>query len=304
MCNRSGMANFRQKSTVSTDSSMMQTVNSIAGIRGQVAAWREAGEKVAFVPTMGNLHQGHLTLVARARELADRVVVSIFVNPLQFGAGEDLDAYPRTPEQDAEKLKQAGVDLLFLPEEREVYPRGREGVSFVEVPGISDLLCGASRPGHFRGVATVVCKLFNIVQPDLACFGQKDFQQLAVLRRMVDDLNLPVEMVGVETVREDDGLAMSSRNGYLTPQERAIAPALYRSLKALAERLKKGETDYACLEQAGRETLLQSGLQPDYLAIRRVDDLLEPKGDEAELVILVAAYLGRARLIDNLLIKL
>jgi pantoate--beta-alanine ligase len=283
---------------------MMQTVNSIASIRAQVAAWRRAGEKVAFVPTMGNLHQGHLTLVARARELADRVVVSIFVNPLQFSAGEDLDAYPRTPEQDMAKLHQAGVDLLFLPEEREVYPRGREGVTFVEVPGISDLLCGASRPGHFRGVATVVCKLFNIVQPDLACFGQKDFQQLAVLRRMVDDLNLPVEMVGVATVREADGLAMSSRNGYLTPEERAIAPTVYRTLQSLADRLIGGETDYTGLEREGCEILLQSGLQPDYLAIRRAGDLLEPRGGEAELVILVAAYLGRARLIDNLLIKL
>lgn len=283
---------------------MIKTVSRIASIREQVADWRRAGEKVAFVPTMGNLHPGHLTLVTRARELSNRVVVSIFVNPLQFGEGEDLDAYPRTPEEDTAKLEEAGVDLLFLPEEREVYPRGREGVTFVEVPNISELLCGASRPGHFRGVATVVCKLFNIVQPDLACFGQKDFQQLAVLRRMVEDLNLPVQMVGVETVRENDGLAMSSRNGYLTQEQRGVAPALYRSLQSMGERLRSGESDYDALEKEGAEMLLQSGLQPDYLAIRRADDLLEPQGGETELVILAAAYLGRARLIDNLLIKL
>jgi pantoate--beta-alanine ligase len=283
---------------------MMKTVSSIAGIRKQVADWRQGEEKVAFVPTMGNLHRGHLTLVKRARELADRVVVSIFINPLQFGEGEDLEAYPRTPEEDAAKLEEAGVDLLFLPEEREVYPRGREGVTFVEVPGISNLLCGASRPGHFRGVATVVCKLFNIVQPDLACFGRKDFQQLAVLKRMVADLNLPVEMVGVETVREADGLAMSSRNGYLKQHERELAPALYRTLQSLGERLRSGESDYTAMEKEGAEMLQRSGLKPDYLAIRRTDDLLEPKGGERELVILAAVYLGRARLIDNLLIKL
>lgn len=282
----------------------MNTVGSISSVREQVAAWRDGGEKVAFVPTMGNLHRGHLALVERARELADRVVVSIFVNPLQFGAGEDLDAYPRTPEEDAAQLQAAGVDLLFLPQEGEVYPRGREGVTYVEVPGISDLLCGASRPGHFRGVATVVCKLFNIVQPDLACFGQKDFQQLAVLRHMVDDLNMPVEMIGVPTVREDDGLAMSSRNGYLSAQERQIAPAVYRTLQTVAERLKGGASDYSELEREGCEMLRQRGLQPDYFAIRRADDLMQPQGGEAELVLLVAAYLGRARLIDNLLINL
>jgi len=282
----------------------MKTVTSISSVREQVAAWRLAGEKVAFVPTMGNLHQGHLRLVERALERANRVVVSIFVNPLQFGEGEDLEAYPRTPQEDAAKLEAAGVDMLFLPEEQEIYPRGREGVTFVELPGISDVLCGASRPGHFRGVATVVCKLFNIVQPDIACFGRKDYQQLAVLKRMVEDLNLPVEMVGVETVREADGLAMSSRNGYLTADERRIAPALYQTMQELGERLKRGETDYAGLERLGAEALQQRGLQPDYLVIRCSDDLCEPRGGEDVLVILAAVYLGRARLIDNLLIKL
>jgi pantoate--beta-alanine ligase len=282
----------------------MITQRSINGVREQVRAWHRAGERVAFVPTMGNLHAGHMSLVARARELADRVVVSIFVNPLQFSAGEDLSAYPRTPEEDAAMLQAAGVDLLFLPEETEIYPRGREGVTFVEVPGISDLLCGASRPNHFRGVATVVCKLFNIVQPDVACFGEKDFQQLAVLRRMVAELDIPVEMVGVATLREADGLAMSSRNGYLTVAEREVAPALYRTLQTLCERLRGGESDYSLLQRDGAAALEKAGLRPDYLEIRRPDDLLPPRGGERSLVILTAAWLGRARLIDNLLIEI
>lgn len=282
----------------------MQIQRTIKGVREQVRAWQLAGERVAFVPTMGNLHAGHLSLVSRARELADRVVVSIFVNPLQFSAGEDLSAYPRTPEEDAAYLLEAGVEMLFLPEEAEIYPHGREGVTFVEVPEISDLLCGASRPGHFRGVATVVCKLFNIVQPDVACFGEKDFQQLAVLRRMVNELDIPVEMIGVPTMREADGLAMSSRNGYLTEAERAIAPALYRTLQQMAQRLRDGESDYLLLQREGAAALEKAGLRPDYLEIRRADDLLPAQGGEASLVILAAAWLGRARLIDNLLINL
>jgi len=282
----------------------MKTITTIESVRTQVAKWRRADERIAFVPTMGNLHRGHLRLVERARQLSDRVVVSIFVNPLQFGAGEDLDAYPHTPQEDAQKLEQAGVELLFRPGEAEIYPRGRDGVSFVEVPEISRILCGASRPGHFRGVATVVCKLFNIVQPDLACFGQKDYQQLALLRRMVDELNLPVEMVGVATEREADGLALSSRNGYLSPEQRALAPNLYRTLQQLAARLRAGERDYAALERRGRTALEEGGLQPDYLAIRRADNLMPPRGDESRLVILAAVLLGPARLIDNLLIEL
>lgn len=282
----------------------MITQRTIAGVRAQVRAWQLAGERVAFVPTMGNLHAGHMSLVVRARELADRVVVSIFVNPLQFSAGEDLSAYPRTPEEDAALLEAAGVDLLFLPEEAEIYPRGREGVTFVEVPGISELLCGASRPGHFRGVATVVAKLFNIVQPDVACFGEKDFQQLAVLRRMVSELDMPVEMVGVPTLRDPDGLAMSSRNGYLSAEERAIAPALYQTLQGMAQRLRSGESDYLLLQQDGAAVLEKAGFRPDYLEIRRPDDLLPPEGGEMRLIILAAAWLGRARLIDNLLIDL
>lgn len=282
----------------------MNVLSTISSVREQIGAWHKAGERVAFVPTMGNLHRGHMELVRRGRELADRVVVSIFVNPLQFGEGEDLEAYPHTPQEDAAKLQEAGVDLLFRPEEAEIYPQGRAGVTFVEVPGISGTLCGESRPGHFRGVATVVCKLFNIVQPDLACFGQKDFQQLAVLRRMVEDLNIPVEVIGVPTVREEDGLALSSRNGYLTQEERGVAPNLYCTLQDLAGELRDGESDYAKLEREGQIKLQQRGLKPDYLSIRRSDDLQLPTGDEKQLIILAAAFLGRARLIDNLLIDL
>jgi len=283
---------------------MMQTVETIAALRQQIAAWRRAGERIAFVPTMGNLHAGHLSLVARARELGERVVVSIFVNPLQFGEGEDLEAYPRTPEEDAAKLNAAGVALLFRPQEAEVYPRGRGGQTSVEVPGISDILCGASRPGHFRGVATVVAKLFNLVQPDVACFGEKDYQQLTVLRRMVADLNMPVELVGVPTMREADGLAMSSRNGYLTADERRIAPGLHRTLQQVAERLRAGERAWEALEADAREQLIGAGLRPDYVSIRRASDLELPENGDRSLVVLAAAFLGKARLIDNLLINL
>lgn len=282
----------------------MQITESIAHLREQIAAWRRAGDRIAFVPTMGNLHAGHLGLVARARDLADRVVVSIFVNPLQFGQGEDLEAYPRTPREDMDKLQLAGVDLLFRPQEVEVYPHGREGLTFVEVPGISDILCGASRPGHFRGVATVVAKLFNMVQPDMACFGEKDFQQLTVLRRMVGDLNMPVEVVAVPTEREPDGLAMSSRNGYLTAEERRIAPQLYQTLQELARQLRNGERDWARLEEKACDRFAAAGLRPDYVSIRRATDLALPAEADTELVILAAAFLGRARLIDNVLINL
>lgn len=282
----------------------MQTVETISKTRVQIAEWRRAGERIAFVPTMGNLHEGHLALVARARELAGRVVVSIFVNPLQFGQGEDLDAYPHTPREDAEKLQQAGADLLFRPQVAEVYPRGQAGVTYVEVPGISDILCGASRPGHFRGVATVVAKLFNMVQPDVACFGEKDYQQLTVLRRMVSDLNMPVAIVGVATRREEDGLAMSSRNGYLSAEERRTAPQLYRILQGVAGHLRCGAREWAVLEQQAAEELAAAGLSPDYVAIRRAADLERPCAGDSALVILAAARLGRTRLIDNLLINL
>lgn len=282
----------------------MQTVETLSQLRQQLALWRQNGKRIAFVPTMGNLHAGHLSLVARARELADHVVVSIFVNPLQFGQGEDLETYPRTPYEDAEKLQQVGVDLLFRPQEVEVYPRGREELTFVEVPGISEILCGASRPGHFRGVATVVAKLFNMVQPDVACFGEKDYQQLTVLRRMVDDLNIPVKVVGVPSVREADGLAMSSRNGYLSTEERRTAPQLYQCLQEVATRLRNGERDWPQLEQQACERLILAGFRPDYVSIRRAADLANPEEENISLVVLGAAFLGTTRLIDNLLINL
>lgn len=216
----------------------MITSTHIDDIRTQVRAWRAKGETVAFVPTMGNLHQGHITLVKEAAQKCDHVVVSIFVNPMQFGQNEDLDAYPRTLAADSEALTTAGAELLFTPTPATIYPKGLAQQTFVEVPGISEVLCGASRPGHFRGVATVVCKLFNIVQPDVAFFGNKDYQQLLVIRTMVEDLSLPIEIIGVDTIREASGLAMSSRNGYLTRDEKAAAPALKKALDAMAAGIK------------------------------------------------------------------
>jgi pantoate--beta-alanine ligase len=282
----------------------MQTVTTIAEVRSAVAAWHAAGARVAFVPTMGNLHAGHIHLVSEARKRADRVVASIFVNPLQFGQGEDFAAYPRTLAADQEKLTAAGCDLLFAPGEREMYPLGRDGLTFVEVPGLSDILCGAFRPGHFRGVTTVVGKLFNIVRPDVALFGEKDYQQLLVIRLMVRDLDMDLEIVGVPTVREADGLAMSSRNGYLQAGERQPATELYATLQALAAQLRGGVRDYAALEAAATAHLEQAGFRPDYVSVRRAEDLGLPQAGDRRLVALAAARLGKTRLIDNLLIDL
>ncbi len=278
----------------------MKRVDSVHALRGRVRAWRAAGERVVLVPTMGNLHRGHTELVEHARGIGDRVLVSIFVNPMQFGQGEDFASYPRTLEADAGKLEAAEADLLFHPGVEEVYPRPAGEQTRVEVPGLSAILCGASRPGHFVGVATVVCKLLNMAQPDAAVFGEKDFQQLMVIRRMVEDLAMPVEIVGVPTVREPDGLALSSRNGYLTVDERRRAPALYRVLAAAAEALREGRSDYGALETAARDELHGAGLRPDYFEIRRQADLGIPGPGESSLVVVAAAYLGRARLIDNL----
>ena len=277
----------------------MITVNAVDDLRAQIDTWRRGGN-VAFVPTMGNLHAGHLSLVKEARKIADRVVASIFVNPLQFGAGEDFENYPRTFERDSEMLIEEGTDLLFAPPVEVMYPKPQADQTRVEVPGLSELLCGAHRPGHFVGVATVVCKLFNMVQPDIAVFGNKDYQQLMVIRRMVEDLAMPVAIVGVETMREADGLAMSSRNGYLGAQERALAPMLYRTLGDLAVRLGDGEDDFYGLEKEATAELDGAGFRTDYIAIRRASDLLDPAAEETELVILAAAYLGKARLIDNI----
>lgn len=278
----------------------MRTVHTIAELRDHVTTWRRAGERVAFVPTMGNLHRGHIHLVERARQQAPRTVASIFVNPTQFGPNEDFTGYPRTLLEDSRQLEAVGLDLLFAPAVAEIYPRPLEDMTSITVPELSDILCGASRPTHFRGVATVVGKLFNMVQPDIALFGEKDWQQLRVIRRLVGDLNFPIEIVGVPTVREADGLAMSSRNGYLTPEERAIAPTLYATLTASAERLRAGERDYQRLSDEAKARLAAAGFRPDYFEIRRASDLQPPASGDENLRILAAAWLGRARLIDNL----
>lgn len=280
----------------------MERIERLIELRKRVAEWRCAGEAIAFVPTMGNLHRGHLALVAEARSRAGRVAVSIFVNPLQFGPKEDLAAYPRTPAQDQALLVAAGCDLLFSPDLGTMYPRGQEAQTRVEVPGLSDILCGASRPGHFAGVATVVCKLFHMVQPNIALFGEKDYQQLLVIRRLVEDLAMPIEVLGMPTVREPDGLALSSRNGYLSAEERARAPALYQALGAAAEALRHGRP-IAEVERELSGTLTRAGLRTDYVSVRRSADLTEPGDGDLELVILAAAYLGRARLIDNLRLR-
>jgi pantoate--beta-alanine ligase len=272
----------------------MEIIRTIAEMR----AWRQTAGRVAFVPTMGNLHQGHLALVACAHQQAAHVVVSIFVNRLQFGQGEDFGAYPRTFEQDCQKLTDAGVDVLFFPDEKELYPRVRQDFN-VEPPHIQNELCGAFRPGHFRGVATVVTKLFNIVAPDVACFGKKDYQQLHVIRAMVADLNQPIEILGVDIGRSEDGLALSSRNAYLTEQERAEAPRLYRILQRIRQQLEAGEHDYVQLETAARSELEQHGWVVDYVEVRQGDTLEVAHAGEAHLVVLVAARLGRTRLIDN-----
>lgn len=277
----------------------MITSANISEIRAQVKAWHAQGETVAFVPTMGNLHQGHITLVREACHRADHVVVSIFVNPLQFGQHEDLDAYPRTLNEDKLALAEAGAGLLFTPTPQIIYPRGLDAQTYVDVPGISDELCGQTRPGHFRGVATVVCKLFNLVQPDMALFGKKDYQQLQVIRTMVEDLSIPVDIIGIDTVREPSGLAMSSRNGYLTAEEKALAPALKRTLDNLAAAVKTAMPIPQAIAQA-KAALSDAGLRPDYLEIRNAHNLAPVTDTDTALVILAAAYLGKARLIDNL----
>ncbi len=282
----------------------MQIVQSVPALRQSVRLWREQSLSVAFVPTMGNLHAGHIKLVEEARGLADRVAASIFVNPSQFGAGEDFAAYPRTPEEDAAQLAAAGTDLLFLPPVEALYPSDPAAMAFVEVPGLSSDLCGRFRPGHFRGVATVVCKLLNQVQPDVAVFGEKDYQQLAIIRRMVADLDIPARIHGVPTVREASGLALSSRNAYLAPEEKSRAAQVYANLLEAAEELRRGARDFARIERERSAALAARGFQPDYFAIRRQADLAPPVPDDTRLVILVAARLGKARLIDNLRVDL
>jgi len=278
----------------------MQTVTDAAALRAAIRGWRTAGQTVGFVPTMGNLHAGHHSLLKLARARADRVVASVFVNPTQFGPGEDFERYPRTLAQDQAGLAEAGCDILFAPDVVTMYPFGPASSVSIHVPVITDTLEGAHRPGHFDGVATVVAKLFSLVQPDLAVFGQKDFQQLKVIERMVRDLSLPVKVMSAPTLREADGLAMSSRNQYLSAQERARAPLIHATLLQMRELFQQGHARQP-LEAAARSRLERGGFVPDYVAIRRADDLAEPCADEREgLVALVAARLGSTRLIDNL----
>ena len=268
----------------------------------QLEEWRHADEHVAIVPTMGDLHAGHISLVDVARENAERVVVTVFVNPTQFGKGEDYASYPRTLEKDARKLKKTGADVLFAPDADTVYPFGLENATRITVPGLTEHLCGSFRPGHFDGVTTVVARLFALVQPDVAVFGQKDYQQLLVIRRMVEDLNLPVRIVTAPTVREDDGLAMSSRNVYLNAQERAVAPRLYEFLKAIESDLQSGATEFEELEKLAVRQLEDAGFIPEYVAVRQATDLGLPQDNCREFVVLAAAKLGDARLIDNVLV--
>jgi pantoate--beta-alanine ligase len=275
----------------------MQTVKTIKALRATVRQWREAGQSIAFVPTMGNLHDGHIKLVETACHQADKVVVSIFVNPTQFGPNEDFASYPRTEQQDQDKLIARGANLLFLPAVEEMYPQPLQ--TQISVKELSTLHCGASRPGHFDGVAVVVCKLLNMVQPDLLLLGEKDFQQLTVIRRMVTDLNIPVEIQGVPTVREADGLAMSSRNGYLSESERQIAPLLYKSLLAARDSIIAGFDDYQKIVDRQSEILRQAGFVIDYFHICRSTDLMPATANDRHLVILIAAKLGKTRLIDN-----
>jgi pantoate--beta-alanine ligase len=277
----------------------MQTITRIDDLRALLHEWRMQGESIAFVPTMGNLHAGHASLVGAAHVHGRRVVASVFVNPLQFGPNEDFAAYPRTPEEDAALLGELGVDVLFLPTVGEMYPLGTAGSTIVDVPDLSGILCGAFRPGHFQGVATVVIKLLNLVQPDVAIFGEKDYQQLTIIRRSVEDLCLPVRIVGAPTVRADDGLALSSRNRYLSEAERAVAPEVYRALDRARRRLESGDTDIADIEREGIAALRAVGFRPDYFEIRMADTLTRPHGRSVDVVVLTAARLGRARLIDN-----
>ena len=281
----------------------MIQANDKDALRVVMRGYRSNSETTAFVPTLGNLHDGHLSLVRKAREVADRVVVSIFINPTQFDKAEDLAAYPRTLENDLKLLKQEKIDLVFLPEADEMYPEG--SAARVEVDGISDILEGDSRPGHFSGVATIVAKLFNLVQPDVSVFGEKDFQQLMLIRRMVDDLDFGIEIIAAPTAREESGLAMSSRNNYLNEQQRnAIAPKLYAELTAIHKSIQTGVRDYLKLQKEATEVLNQQGFTTDYIEIRNASDLSIAQENDKELVILASAWLGKARLIDNLRVSL
>lgn len=285
-------------------SDVVLIIETLPLLRQQIRRLRMEGKRVALVPTMGNLHDGHMKLVDEAKARADVVVVSIFVNPMQFDRPEDLARYPRTLQEDCEKLNKRKVDLVFAPSVKEIYPNGTETHTYVDVPGLSTMLEGASRPGHFRGVSTIVSKLFNLVQPDIACFGEKDFQQLALIRKMVADMGFDIEIVGVPIMRAKDGLALSSRNGYLTAEQRKIAPGLYKVLSSIADKLQAGERDLDEIIAIAGQELNEKGFRSDDIQIRDADTLLEISENSKRAVILVAAWLGDARLIDNKLVEL
>jgi len=279
----------------------MLEVRSRQELRERVRTWKRAGQKIALVPTMGNLHAGHLALVKEARELAGRVVASIYVNPAQFGAGEDLENYPRTLDSDREALQLSGCDLLFTPDEKTIYPHGLDDAFRLSAPpGLASILEGKSRPGHFDGVVTVVSRLFSLVNPDVAVFGEKDYQQLLIIRRMVDDMGFDIDIHAVATVRESNGLALSSRNNYLNPDQQAVAQNLFVVLQSTAELGSAPGADFSSLEKLAEERLKHHGLDPEYVAIRRADDLELPRGGDRALRILAAAWCGKIRLIDNL----
>lgn len=280
----------------------MQTINTIAELRAALASERQQHKRISFVPTMGNLHAGHMALVDHASQVSDCIVASVFVNPMQFSQNEDMDAYPRTLEADQQLLTERGVKYLFAPTAREMYPQGVS--TQVQIPVLSNLYCGASRPGHFVGVATICAKLFNIVQPDIAVFGEKDFQQLTIIRQMVRDLCIPVDIIGVQTGRAADGLALSSRNSYLSDRERQIAPTLYQSLQAAAAKIKAGERNFAEVESCANKELKQAGFKPDYFHIVNRETLETANLNDTKIIILAAAQLGKARLIDNLFVDL
>lgn len=282
----------------------MLIIETLPLLRQQIRRLRMEGKRVALVPTMGNLHDGHMKLVDEAKARADVVVVSIFVNPMQFDRPEDLARYPRTLQEDCEKLNKRKVDLVFAPSVKEIYPNGTETHTYVDVPGLSTMLEGASRPGHFRGVSTIVSKLFNLVQPDIVCFGEKDFQQLALIRKMVADMGFDIEIVGVPIMRAKDGLALSSRNGYLTAEQRKIAPGLYKVLSSIADKLQAGERDLDEIIAIAGQELNEKGFRSDDIQIRDADTLLEISENSKRAVILVAAWLGDARLIDNKMVEL
>lgn len=282
----------------------MLIIETLPLLRQQIRRLRMEGKRVALVPTMGNLHDGHMKLVDEAKARADVVVVSIFVNPMQFDRPEDLARYPRTLQEDCEKLNKRKVDLVFAPSVKEIHPNGTETHTYVDGSGLSTMLEGASRPGHFRGVSTIVSKLFNLVQPDIACFGEKDFQQLALIRKMVADMGFDIEIVGVPIMRAKDGLALSSRNGYLTAEQRKIAPGLYKVLSSIADKLQAGERDLDEIITIAGQELNEKGFRADDIQIRDADTLLEVSETSKRAVILVAAWLGDARLIDNKMVEL